>query len=423
MGNKYYNLKSNTLRCENCFLMRRLSLEPKLPQSYIILECNCGSSRINIQHFLSELHKGNNYKTQCYKCSKEDNKLSYYNDCNHLLCENCSKEYIKNNSKDNNKKLHKFISSKKFDFYCIEHQNELFFAYCFDCNINFCKICEKEKIHLNHNSCKYDELILKKDEKKSLRQMLKYVELKLDYNTKVTNLLVMKLNKEDMKKKLIKAERDNFKENKNLMELVNFFLYVYDNSKNKNYSIIHNVIKNINFNIKRYTFLQEMKIEIDADLLLRYFGKDLILRKGKEISNIINSKSEKKNSIIDFDEEVEGVNKSMVLNSKYNLNENENNINIEEDDGTKSEKNSIKSNIINNIDKNDKNNENNNYIEVKNNILFPKEDIQNKFKNKNNINDYNKSKSQYQFDIKGKNNINKNEINNFKNNINFKKQK
>ena len=297
MGNKNFNLQSNTLRCENCFSLRRMSLEPKLPQSFIIFECRCGSSRINMQHFLSEFHKGNFYKVQCYKCSKEDKNSQYCNNCNYLLCSSCYQSHIAN---DNNKN-HKFISPSKLDYYCIQHQKELLVAYCFDCSVNFCKICEKENIHSNHNFCLYKNLILSKKEKKILKQKLSFVKLKIEYNTKVTTLLSKKLKDENMKKKLSKAESNNSKENQNLLEIVNFMLYVYDNSKYKNYSIIHNVVKNINFNINRFKFTQNTNVDKDAELLLKYFEEDLILKKGVEIDKIINKNLEKSESKLDFD--------------------------------------------------------------------------------------------------------------------------
>lgn len=354
MGNNNFNLQSNTLRCENCFSLRRMSLEPKLPQSFIIFECRCGSSRINIQHFLSEFHKGNFYKVQCYKCSKEDKNSIYCNNCNYLLCSSCYQSHIANN----NNKSHKFISPSKLDFYCIQHQKELLVAYCFDCSMNFCKICEKENIHSNHNFCLYKNLILNKKEKKILKQKLNFVKLKIEYNTKVTTLLSKKLKNENMKKKLSKAESNNSKENQNLLEIVNFMLYVYDNSKYKNYSIIHNVVKNINFNINRFKFTQNTNVDKDAELLLKYFEEDLILKKGVEIDKIINKNLEKSESKLDFDEDIESTNKTMIANSKQDFEVFEINYNnIIENEEPENKINNI---YDNNTGKNQINNNNNN---------------------------------------------------------------
>jgi len=357
MGNKNFNLQSNTLRCENCFSLRRMSLEPKLPQSFIIFECRCGSSRINMQHFLSEFHKGNFYKVQCYKCSKEDKNSIYCNNCNYLLCSSCYQSHIANN----NNKNHKFISPSKLDFYCIQHQKELLVAYCFDCSVNFCKICEKENIHSNHNFCLYKNLILSKKEKKILKQKLNFVKLKIEYNTKVTTLLSKKLKDENMKKKLSKAESNNSKENQNLLEIVNFMLYVYDNSKYKNYSIIHNVVKNINFNINRFKFTQNTNVDKDAELLLKYFEEDLILKKGVEIDKIINKNLEKSESKLDFDEDIESTNKTMSGNSKQDFEVFEINYNnIIENEEPENKINNIYDKNMINAGKNQINNNNNN---------------------------------------------------------------
>jgi hypothetical protein len=201
---------------------------------------------------------------------------------------------------------------------------------------------------------------LNKKEKKILKQKLKFVQLKIEYNTKVTALLSKKLGSEDMKKKLSKAERNNFKENQNLLEVVNFMLYVYENSKNKNYSIIHNVVKNINLNVNRYKFLQNTSADRDAELLLKYFEEDLILKKGIEIEKIINKNLEKSKSKLDFDEDIEAVNKTMINNSKHDFEVFEINYNnIIENEEIENEINNLDKNMIN-TDKNQINNNNNN---------------------------------------------------------------
>jgi hypothetical protein len=201
---------------------------------------------------------------------------------------------------------------------------------------------------------------LNKKEKKILKQKLKFVQLKIEYNTKVTTLLSKKLKSEDMKKKLSKAERNNFKENQNLLEVINLMLYVYDNSKNKNYSIIHNVIKNINFNVNRYKFSQNTSADRDAELLLKYFEEDLILKKGIEMEKIINKNLEKSESKLDFDEDIEAVNKTMINNSKHDFEVFEINYNnIIENEEIENEINNLDKNMIN-TDKNQINNNNNN---------------------------------------------------------------
>jgi hypothetical protein len=201
---------------------------------------------------------------------------------------------------------------------------------------------------------------LNKKEKKILKQKIKFAQIKIEYNTKVTALLSKKLGSEDMKKKLSKAERNNFKENQNLLEVVNFMLYVYENSKNKNYSIIHNVVKNINLNVNRYKFSQNTSADKDAELLLKYFEEDLILKKGVEIEKIINKNLEKSESKLDFDEDIESVNKTMINNSKHDFEVFEINYNnIKENEEYENKINNLDKNMIN-TGKNQINNNNNN---------------------------------------------------------------
>ena len=49
MGN--YNLKINTLRCENCYIIRKATIAPSVPHSFIKFECKCSTFRMNLQNF------------------------------------------------------------------------------------------------------------------------------------------------------------------------------------------------------------------------------------------------------------------------------------------------------------------------------------------------------------------------------------
>ena len=150
MGN--YNLKSQILRCNNCYSIRKITIQPCMPQSFVSLECRCDTTRITLQNMLKEITKGDSYKIICKICKKEDKNSSYCNDCNHIYCHKCIKDH----------KRHKNISISKADYYCVFHQKDLYHAYCYECSINYCKKCEQEKRHLNHSCVLFNKLIMSK---------------------------------------------------------------------------------------------------------------------------------------------------------------------------------------------------------------------------------------------------------------------
>ena len=54
--------------------------------------------------------------------------------------------------------IHKYIPIDKYDFFCINHQNENFSAYCKTCKEDICYLCLREKLHENHMVLLYNKI-------------------------------------------------------------------------------------------------------------------------------------------------------------------------------------------------------------------------------------------------------------------------
>ena len=268
MGN--YNLKSGIFRCENCFSIYKMSIDPGLPESYVNLDCKCCTNRTSIKNFLSELSKGSKPKIKCNTCrKKEDKNWSYCHDCDHIFCHKCINKEHQN---------HKYISLLKLDFNCIFHQKENFCAYCKDCEINLCQICLDSKTHLSHDVVEFNKILMNKTERDFLKDKFTLAQEKLVFNNNFVNKIAKKMpNKEDAEK-LINLEKDNSEQNKIILELINFFMYVYDNSKVKNYNIIINFVENVNLNVNKFKFWNtNIKIEDALEKITKYFNTDFIV--------------------------------------------------------------------------------------------------------------------------------------------------
>ena len=359
MGN--YNLKSSILRCQNCSAIRKMTIIPGIPNTFVNCECKCDTSKILIQNFLSELKKGAHYKFICIICKKEDKSSYYCHECNHLYCSSCIKEH----------KKHKYISVSKVDYYCVFHPKELFCSYCNDCSSNFCKRCIKEDKHKNHKISHFNELIKKKNSRNYLKEKIKLAENKLDFNTQFINAFVKKLKNEEEKNIIINAEKKNTSQNKDILELINFFIFCFENSKYKNYNIIYNFIENINLNVNKFKFSEKnVSIDYAYPKVLDYFNKDFIIIRNENIDNEKERKNMARNrSIWDIDENTIEVRQTMIgtmafdslgLNIKDNLDKNEMNYNNEKVNIKSNRQQLMNSiNIMNFRDDNIRNNNNN----------------------------------------------------------------
>ena len=349
MGN--YNLKSGVFRCENCFSIYKIKIIPCLPESDVILQCKCISTQKTVKNFLLELNKGTKYKIECFQCKKlEDKNALYCNDCNHIYCIKC----IKNHQK------HKYIILNKKDFYCVFHQKENFCAFCKDCDINLCQKCLEGKKHLNHDKIYFSKIIMNKTERNFLNDKFNLAQEKIIFNTELIHVFVKKIKNKGDINELINLEKENTNQNKLIIELIKFLEYLYDNSRFKNYNIIHNFIENVNLNVNKFKFNEDkVKKENAIEKIIKYLKEDFILIKDDE--NVSKTDLEK-NEVLDDMWDIGDGNEIMTKKTMYgtiNFNidlDEDNNINDNEEKLDKNEKNKNmnKINDINNIKKENK---------------------------------------------------------------------
>ena len=352
MGN--FNIKHKLVRCEKCFSIRKITIEPKFPQTEILLECRCEPKRINLENYISELHKNELYKIKCGECGKEDHKSMYCHNCSHILCTNC----FKNHQAKYNSTPHKIIPAIKFEFFCLEHQNELNVSFCRVCEESCCKICVKDPKHKGHLVISFKKIISGKFPKNKLQNDINFIKDKLEYNEKVTSLILKKEKNEAIRKKIKEVSEINLNINKNIFEIIQFILFIFERSKNQSWNIIRNLIRNTHFNLLKLKFQKNTSVDEDSASLIKYFENDFILcaRSEKSIKEELPSSlgeddfsSERTTTMLcssnnDFMKMLQGINleelknsyKNIVNDKKENKNENkeeeqkENNLKLEE---------------------------------------------------------------------------------------------
>ena len=148
-------IKNKVLRCEKCFMLKKITIEPNFPQTTICSECICGSSRQSILTFSTDLQQEELYKVKCSFCGKEPKHPTYCTGCRRIYCTTCKKAH---DFKQQTKTPHKEIDAYKYDFYCSTHQEELLNAYCITCSLNICQTCISEKLHKSHRFVKFSKI-------------------------------------------------------------------------------------------------------------------------------------------------------------------------------------------------------------------------------------------------------------------------
>ena len=300
------------LRCVNCFHIFSMKIKPEFPIPKLTKSCNCESTEIDISTFLTEYKKNKKYTISCSNCNKQNPKeLIFCNSCKKLICLNCLKS---THSEDEEMKNHRCIYIDKIDFFCINHFNEQFCAYCKTCKINLCSKCIQENTHEKHKLFIFNKNYDEKKMKEFLKKGIKAAEGKIEYNKVICNMICKKINKPDVKNMKTLNETNEIA-NKNILETINIFCEMYEDSKNKNYALISNLIDNIDFNLEKIKFEKNTTKDKDMEDLVNYFKTDFILKvKGKKDLN--------KNTDKDIDDkDKEKENNTNETNSENNQNE------------------------------------------------------------------------------------------------------
>ena len=299
------------------------------------MECRCDEKETGLFEFLTEFKKKENFKIKCAKCQTDSPKESKYcYKCQKIYCVKCidfhsqlSNLMGEENEGDNNNDDiisfigHKIISIDKVDFHCVLHDNEKFTGFCKKCLLNFCRICQDENLHKDHEISLYSEILLDQKKKEIIKGCINICHQKIDHNEKICKKIKKKIKNEENKNQITSLAKENKKINEKILEFFEAMYEIYEKTKNKNYSIIYNTRKNAKFNIDKITFEEKDKEEEDAVTLINYLKNDFILqtdysikrkqeRKEKEDNNNLNSINSIENN------NTANVNKNEILDDK-----------------------------------------------------------------------------------------------------------
>ena len=277
-------IRNKKLRCINCLDIRRLLIIPGYPDPKIEIMCHCNRSEESLLEYCAELKKITDFKLVCAKCGKEEIKHPRFcYECLAVYCSKCCNSHLPRITGDEDALKrsslvgHKTIHVEKLDFYCVNHQTENFIGYCQQCLMNICSQCYKEGTHQYHQVELFTVIKMDKKTKEGIKKSIKKAERKIEKSNKKIKGFCKK-NKKNMDLKEIEEEfKICSEENEYILELMKYCYNLYDHSKNKNYSIIYNLIKNSKFNLKKLKIEKTLTPEEKLAEITKFLKKDFFI--------------------------------------------------------------------------------------------------------------------------------------------------
>ena len=356
-------IKNKILRCETCFMLKKITIEPDYPQTTINSECSCGSNRQSIMSFVKELQKEEPFKIKCSFCGKDAKHPQYCTGCRRTYCNVCIKSHDTNLA---TKTPHDIIDSYKYDFYCSKHQDQLVNAHCMTCFLNICQNCINDKLHKSHRFIKYSKILLQKNDEDKLKANLKIHSDLIDANViRCNNILALNTNEEKIKE-IKEVCNTTTRDNKSILGLIKYFYKMYTESKHKNYTIIVNITDNIKFNIQPAPSEDVSSIEQRTSDFIEYLKREFVIF--KRFNSINRKRANTTMPISQMDFQKQKINKT----ESKEENQNDNDAKIEINETPKQERNYTVTNRINSpgpssnmlsmpgVEKNENNNDTNN---------------------------------------------------------------
>ena len=301
-------MRNKKVRCPKCLEIKRMIILPDYPSSLIEVMCNCNKTVESLSDYCKEIKKKIDFNIICTKCQRSDIKNPRFcYDCQSIYCSKCFSNHSNDDSEKNENK-HRIINVEKFDFHCVDHQSEIFMGFCQQCLINICPICIKEKKHEFHQVDLYTSIIPDKKQRENIRKGLKKSEEKIESNHKIGKRILKKNKKTDKYSEIETLLKINEETNKNILSLLKYFYTLYENSKHKNYSMIHNLITNTQFNLKIFKAPKKIT-EKDTENFIKYLKNNFILiRRNKETKEPILENSDDEISEEEEDEKENEIN-------------------------------------------------------------------------------------------------------------------
>ena len=232
------------------------TIEHKIEQSRFIRCPECGEGillgfedyKINLSHCKNDHSKNGIFINQfqltqmiditeikCQICNDEQKNKGETHNNEFYICFNCNKN-ICPLCKLSHDKSHNVVKYDEKNYFCNKHQNEKYVKFCNNCKLNICILCESE--HENHSSKSFGSMMPKEEIiKEKMKEFKKEIDLfKIKVDNIISNLEFVKKNLDkyyEINETMLKNYKPSFKNYETLTNI---------NQINNN---IHNILSEI----------------------------------------------------------------------------------------------------------------------------------------------------------------------------------
>ena len=270
MSSLFFPEKEIVPICPKCNHIPFISISTTIPDTFNI-KCPCSYDKeISSEKYIKYINEQHSNEKCQYKkehCNLNGNRFCYQ--CNKWLCSDCVKSHMKSN------KFH-LLSINKFelDTKCVNHIEKDTAMYCFSCHVYYCDSCalahkahqcvnvkEEYKDYLNENQMKLYA--------KSITKAERYINT---YNKKLKDDVIKLLH--ELIDKIEISYKKNYDINRNVILLSKYFLNLQNETKCVNFSVLYNIINNVNFKFEKVKdFSYEETSSKNINNLLSHYDK------------------------------------------------------------------------------------------------------------------------------------------------------
>ena len=277
------------IRCptKDCFSNSIIILNPVLFE--VNSDCGKHQNKMDIIEFVKNSGISKEGKETCkicnISCQKiiENKNILYKCSCGKIICGKCKNTHLNNV----NIGEHNLIDYKTKEYTCYCNNNGLkFIGYCFDCQKNFCELCQKE--HTKHNTKLFENIKIEKE--KMIQKMNEQKNIILKFNKIIDEWLERVKEFIDLYKKKLELclkinekiieQYDVNKKNYKFIKNIEYMCFDFEDIvinliKEENNTKLHNkIICNfINENMRKYIELENNKKKGPIQLELKYSKK------------------------------------------------------------------------------------------------------------------------------------------------------
>ena len=270
MSSLFFPEKEIVPICPKCNHIPFISISPTIPDTFTI-KCLCSYDKeISSEKYIKYINEQHSNEKCQYKNEHSNlnaNRFCYQ--CNKWLCSDCVKSHMKSN------RFH-LLSINKFelDTKCKIHKEEDTYMYCISCNVYYCELCALA--HKAHQSVdlkeEYNDYLNENQMKmyaKSITKAERYINT---YNKKLKDDVIKLLR--ELIDKIEISYKKNYDINRNVILLSKYFLNLQNETKCVNFSVLYNIINNVNFKFeKAKDFSYEETSSKNINNLLSHYDK------------------------------------------------------------------------------------------------------------------------------------------------------